>query len=160
MSGKFIGFEAYDVLGSERHDRIIGGSGGDTLNGGFGGDLLRGGAGVDLLIGGGSEQDWFVFTNLTDSTVGTPATIADFRSFGGADLIVSTAIDAIAATPENDAFGYVGLAAFTAAGQIRVAQDGVDAIVQIKAAGIGLAEMEIRLANFDAATLTAADFSL
>lgn len=159
MSGKFSGFEACDVLGSNRLDRIVGGSGGDTLNGGFGGDLLRGGAGVDLLIGGGSEQDWLVFANLSDFTAGRPATTADFGFGGGADLIGLTAIDANAATPENDAFGYVGLAAFTAAGQIRVAQDGVDAIVQINATGIGLAEMEIRLANFDAATLTAADFS-
>ena len=71
-----------------------------------------------------------------------------------------TAIDAVQSTAINDAFSFIGTAAFTAEGQIRVFQDGLHAVVQINTRGSDGVEMAIRLYQVDAATLSEADFLL
>jgi hypothetical protein len=70
-----------------------------------------------------------------------------------------TGIDAIAGGGD-DAFSFIGGAAFSAAGQIRVIQSGADTLIQFNIAGSDGAEMTILLANFTASKLTVGDFDL
>jgi Ca2+-binding RTX toxin-like protein len=114
--------------GGNGQDSLRGGGQNDLLLGGVGNDLLRGEADKDTLIGGtgvdtlagGAGNDVFRFTALTDSGAasGTRDRILDFAQ--GADTIDLAAIDANAGggTP-NDAFAFIGSAAFSAAGQVR-----------------------------------------
>jgi Ca2+-binding RTX toxin-like protein len=114
------GGNGIDTLrGGTENDLLLGNAGNDTLVGDAGADTLIGGAGVDSLAGG-AGNDVFRFTALTDSGVvlGTRDRILDFTQ--GADTIDLAAIDANAGggTP-NDAFAFIGSAAFSAAGQVR-----------------------------------------
>lgn len=113
------GAGADTVTGSAFGDFLFGNAGADRLRGGAGGDILRGGQGADLLAGG-AGADRFEFLALADSTR-APAgrdRIADFSAAEG-DRIGLSAIDAVAGTPANEAFAFIGTAAFSAAGQLR-----------------------------------------
>lgn len=117
--------------GGAGNDRIMGASGNDTLNGGDGNDVINGGIGNDLLIGnigndrifgstgadrmaGNAGADSFVFTALSDSTVSAAGrdTISDFTR-AQQDRIDLSALDANARVAGNQAFNYLGDAAFT-----------------------------------------------
>ncbi len=104
-----------DILyGGTGNDILFGRDGSDTLVGGGGDDRLDGGAGVDTLSGksgnniltGGAGRDIFIF-----DTLGAVDTITDFRS--GEDKLDFTRFDANSATPEIDAFKWIGSAAFS-----------------------------------------------
>ncbi len=158
------GAGADQVIGSARRDYVFGAAGSDTLSGGANSDELVGGAGTDRLTGG-AGSDSFTFVATGDSGPAAPDVVTDFRVVAGAgsafaDRIGLSLIDANAATPGNDAFAFIGAAAFTAAGQVRAIQQGADTLVQVNTAGAGGPEMVLRLAGFTAATLTAADFLL
>ena len=115
------------LSGGDGQDRLLGGDAMDLLDGGAGDDVLQGGKGSDR-IEGGAGGDIFVFATLADSRGLAlrsdggkilPDLIGDFSS--GVDKIDLSGIDAIAGTPLNDAFTYIGAAAFThQAGQLRV----------------------------------------
>ena len=150
FADKLIGFSGSDVLN---------GSGGDdTLWGGQGNDTLNGGTGHDTMLGG-LDTDTFVFTNSADSAAGTGRdSIGDFEH--AIDKIELFTIDAMSGTIENDAFIFIGAAAFgQIAGELRVtaAAPGVQ-IVEADLDGDGVADFEIAVTA--SATLTAADFIL
>jgi Ca2+-binding RTX toxin-like protein len=84
-----------------------------------GNDILIGGAGADRL-NGGPGADNFVYLSVGDSTISAPDRLEDFRH-SEADLIDLAAIDAKSATGADEAFTFVGSAAFTGtAGELRV----------------------------------------
>ena len=116
-------------------ENAIGGGGDDVISGNTVNNVLRGGGGNDRLTGGGGSDteeggagaDIFVFTSLGDSLNFVmrsdgkklvPDKLADFVS--GTDKIDLSAIDANAGTAGDDAFTFLGTAAFTGhAGELR-----------------------------------------
>ena len=101
------------INGNAGNNRLSGLTGNDTLNGGAGNDHLIGSAGADKMTGG-LGADSFVFIAHPESTVGSAGrdTITDF-SLAQHDLIDLRGIDANAARTGNQAFSYLGGAAFT-----------------------------------------------
>jgi Ca2+-binding RTX toxin-like protein len=99
------------LQGLAGNDKLNGGTGNDRLIGGTGNDLLTGGSGKDVMTGG-AGNDAFDFNRITDSgkTSLTRDAITDFTH--GHDKIDLKDIDAIAGTPANDAFKFIGTAAF------------------------------------------------
>lgn len=111
-----------NVAGSAFNDRLVGSNGANRLAGGDGNDVLRGAGGADRLIGG-AGRDVFELDTLSHSgiTSATRDVIADFER--GQDRIDLRGIDANGATGTNDAFAYIGTAAFSssdATGQLRL----------------------------------------
>lgn len=154
------------VTGSDLRDRIYGRTGDDRIDSGAGNDSLTGGIGLDTLRGG-DGADLFVFITPADtgSTDLTAEVIQDFTldpSSGVAfvDRLYVNDIDARAGNPGNDNFTFIGVAAFSAEGQIRVRQAGADTIVELNTTGTGGAEMMIRLVGVSAAQVETADFVL
>ena len=158
------GAGADTMVGSARGDYFTGDAGNDTMRGGAGADGLVGGLGADRLTGG-TGADTFVFGVVADSTVALRDVITDFTVNAAAgvafiDKLNLSLIDAKAGTVANDAFTFVGGAAFSAVGQVRAVQSGADTLVQVNTAGAGGAEMVVVLQGFQATSLTAADFWL
>ncbi len=125
---------------------LTGGSGNDLLNGGSGSDTLYGGLGADDLVGG-AGADAFVFKALADTTVSTSGrdTIFDFSGTGG-DRIDLSAIDANSAASGNQAFTYLGTAAFTGkAGELRYIKQASDTYVYGDTNGDKKADIAIHL---------------
>jgi serralysin len=108
-----IGSDFADVLtGDAGANSLAGGTGNDTLIGAAGNDSLNGGVGADVLTGG-SGSDIFLFGEL-----GFDDRITDFVS--GTDKIDLTLIDANANVAGNQAFAWIGNAAFSnVSGQLR-----------------------------------------
>jgi len=151
------------LIGGPGNDRLEGGSGNDRMEGGAGRDTLLGGTGNDTLIGatardilnGGAGRDTFVFRAIADSRpgAGNRDVIQDFTR--GQDRIDLSAIDANAGRGGDQAFKFVGGAAFSkAAGELRYA----GGIVRGDVNGDGRADFEIEIANM--ARLSAGDFIL
>lgn len=111
------------LLGGTGGDRLYGQSGNDRLNGGSGNDLINGGTGTDRLIGG-TGADTFVWNTITElspvNSTGAfvPDLVLDFNNSAGDRLDIS-GIDANTGVLGNQAFTFIGGAAFSAAGQIR-----------------------------------------
>jgi Ca2+-binding RTX toxin-like protein len=157
---------ANSLNGMAGNDVLFGEDGADTLNGGAGNDDLRGGANADIIIGGlgrdtlqgNAGYDDFVFNTVPESGV-SPAlrdTIIGFQH--NIDDIDLSTIDASAGTAGNNAFTFVGGAAFSAEGQIRVRQVGGDTYVDVNTTGATGVEMTIKLEGL--VTVTAVDFIL
>ncbi|TKB93287.1 MAG: calcium-binding protein [Nitrospira sp.] len=111
------------LSGLDGNDQLKGGSGNDLLDGGSGNDVLHGGSGADALIGG-LGADIFKYKSVSESPAGSGKdVIIDFNGLGTAvsDQIDLSTIDANALAAGNQAFTYIGGAAFTAAGQLRYA---------------------------------------
>ena len=119
-----------EITGTAKAEKLDGLAGNDLLKGLAGNDTLIGGAGFDTLVGdagadnltGGSEADIFKFTALSDSgiTSKTRDTITDFLS--GIEKIDLSAIDANEKLSGDQAFSFIGSAAFSktnATGQLR-----------------------------------------
>jgi Ca2+-binding RTX toxin-like protein len=111
-----VGSAFADMLrGSNAANRLEGDAGDDRLIGGKGDDILSGGPGADLLEGG-EGADLFVFR---DGDFGGDR-IADFNGASG-DRIDLSNIDADRGTSEDEAFSWIGTAAFSGiAGELRV----------------------------------------
>jgi Ca2+-binding RTX toxin-like protein len=123
--------------GGAGNDRLSVITGDYTLNGGTGNDelvaefssaTLNGGAGADTLIHSPSpfvEDDsalTFKYTSVNDTPSGSGRdTIIGFvgKGAGFGDVIDLSAIDANSMVTGNQAFTFIGTAAFTAAGQLR-----------------------------------------
>ncbi len=103
--------KAEKLDGLAGNDLIKGLAGNDTLIGGAGLDTLIGGAGADVLTGG-ADSDIFKFIALADSgiTSKTRDTITDFKSF--TDKIDLSVIDANEKITGDQAFTFIGTAAF------------------------------------------------
>jgi Ca2+-binding RTX toxin-like protein len=146
------------LSGADGDDFLFGGAGNDTLNGGAGNDILYGGLGADRLSGG-EDADQFVFQLPSHSppASGQSDVISGFER--GEDLIVLSRIDARSSTGGNEAFTFIGNAAFSnVEGQLRVVVSGSATTVQADINGDGVADLTLRLTG--AVNLTAADFIL
>lgn len=152
------GAAANYLTGGDGKDRLNGGEGNDSLDGGAGTDVLIGGLGADTLTGG-AKNDVFGYLALADS--GLDAISRDkIADLALEDRIDVSAIDAKAGTPADDAFAYIGEAAFSKEGQIRAYQDGANVIVEFNTAGATGAEMTLQLSNLALANLSAGQFLL
>jgi Ca2+-binding RTX toxin-like protein len=154
------------IQGADGNDFIDGLSGNDFLSDGSGNDVIKGGAGIDQLIGssgadkltGGTEADTFRYFNTADSGVGSVSrdVIADFVH--GQDKIDLESVDARVGTVGNQTFSFVGSAAFSAEGQVRVVTDGDHMLVQMNTSGTSGADSVIELTGN--INVTATDFTL
>ena len=168
--------EELDIFGSAKvtgtgsaiGNSIYGGSGVNTLKGmagddyivgGAANDLLTGGSGADLIYGqGGADQ--FIFSAVADFAV--PAaidTIGDFSHAQG-DRISLRTIDPDAVTAGDQAFSFVGTAAFTtdARFQVRLDVQGTNSVVQIDLNHDTVVDASILL--YGVTSLVAVDFIL
>jgi Ca2+-binding RTX toxin-like protein len=171
----FTGFERLigsfhnDTLtGSAASDTIQGGAGSDNIKGGTGADQLRGGAGTDTIDGGagrdvmfgGADADLFRFRSLADSAT-DPAlrdVIRDFQQ--GVDDIDVSLIDPKAGVAGDQAFAWLGNAAFSGGGASQLRWQALDGntLIQLDANGDKAADMSILLTG--TFTLAQTDFVL
>jgi Ca2+-binding RTX toxin-like protein len=137
---------------------MFGGAGDDRLGGGAKNDVIMGGQGADTLRGGGGN-DIFRYDSVTDSTAARPDNIQDFL---GGDRIDLSRIDARSGTAANDAFTFIGTAAFhNVAGELRaVSAFGNVWSVQGDIDGDGAADLEILVISSDSQPIVGADFVL
>ncbi|TXL71174.1 tandem-95 repeat protein [Vineibacter terrae] len=144
--------------GGGGNDTLNGGDGDDTLNGGAGNDTLLGGRGRDVLIGGaGADLFDFHAFNESGTTDATRDQIVGFER--GTDRIDLATIDANTAAAGNQAFAFIGGAAFHGvAGELRQQAFGADTIVSGDVNGDAVADFQIQLKG--AFALTASDFFL
>ena len=151
-----LGLLGSDALrGRNGNDVMCGGGGSDELIGGGGNDLLIGGLGADLMTGG-TGNDVFAYKEVSESSVGSGRDrITDFTQ--GQDKIDLSRIDAIAGGG-NDAFTFIGMKAFSAAGQLRQVDLGRSGImVEGDVNGDGKADFQIAI-QIPKLILTANDF--
>jgi Ca2+-binding RTX toxin-like protein len=152
------GFGADTIIGSTGANRIEGGDGNDSINAAGGDDTILGGDGQDTLLGAGGV-DVFAFESLLASTVAAPDLIDDFNR--ALEIIDVAAIDADALAAGDQAFAFIGNAAFAgSAPQLRFALDNVAGrtTVELRLAGSATPDMAITLDGLQA--LTAANFLL
>jgi serralysin len=116
-------------------------------------DALVGGGGADMMYGG-PDADWFFFESAAETSDGTwHDYLVDFSSAEG-DVIHLSAIDANTLIAGNQAFSYIGAAAFTGvAGQLNY----VGGFVQGDINGDRVADLRIEVNVF---SLSASDFVL
>jgi serralysin len=152
------------LLGKAGNDALSGGTGNDIMKGGTGDDRLFGGAGRDFLAGG-AGHDVFDFSTVTDSgkTAATRDVITGFVHL--LDDINLVKIDASTKAAGNQAFTFIGKAAFHhVAGELHYVQTNAagtandKTIISGDTNGDGLADFTIALTGLK--TLTAADFIL
>ena len=150
-----FGLAGHDVLsGLGGADLLDGGSGHDQLNGDAGNDVLVGGAGRDEMTGG-AGADTFRFLELADSVADANRDlIVDFNR-SQSDRIDLSAIDANIDAVGDQAFAFIGGAAFgRVAGQLRFSAG----IVQADVDGDGRADLEIAVRGVT--SLLSSDFTL
>lgn len=136
---------------------LFGGQGNDVLIGGRGSDMLRGNVGADVLDGG-AGADVFRYQFVAESDAAGRDTIVGFAP--GSDRIDLSRIDANSRADGNQAFTFIGSAAFSpgVAGQLRVYQDGGSWFVEGDVDGDGVADLIIQV-NTDGQPLTGNDFT-
>ncbi len=124
-----------NLKGDRGGNRIYGGDGDDRIDGGWGDDILGGGGGADRLTGG-RGRDTFLF----DTVETARDIITDFNARD--DTIDLSGMDAVKGTFDDDAFTFIGNAAFSSvAGQLRFANGLIEGDVD----GDGLADFTIQL---------------
>jgi serralysin len=123
------GITKLNLIGNASANILTGNDAGNLLDGKAGDDLLIGGAGHDILIGGlgsdtlsgGLGADIFRFDSLKELGLGARRDIiTDFNSSQG-DRIDLSRIDANSLLKGHNAFTFIGNAEFSAAGQLRFA---------------------------------------
>lgn len=148
-----------DTINGDRGDDTLNGlAGNDILNGGTDNDILFGGDGNDVLIGGlgsdrltgGTGEDIFRYTSTTESgtVTRTRDTITDF--IVGTDIIDVSAIDANTTVGGNQAFTFIGTAAFSALGQVRY----TPGVLEFNSIGNNVLDMSIALTGNPLITAT------
>jgi hypothetical protein len=141
---------------------IYSGAAQDVLTGGSGNDTFYGGGLSDTLTGG-AGNDTFAYTSTSNSILGYSDVINDFTL---GDLIGLSAIDANSTTVGDDAFNFIGTAAFTGSGAASAGELRFQNIiattwqVQGDTNGDGTADLVISVNVTDADPITAADFVL
>ncbi|TMJ13068.1 MAG: hypothetical protein E6G94_12490 [Alphaproteobacteria bacterium] len=127
----------------------------NVITGNSGDNLLVGGLGADTLDGGGGS-DIFSYGATAESTTAAQDLI---KGFDSGDKIDLSRIDAIEGTGANDAFTFVGAAAFTGtAGELRAYQSGSDWFVEADTNGDGAADLVIGVHTDNAYSLSGVDF--
>jgi serralysin len=143
------------ILGNSGANLLYGRDGNDTINGNGGNDLLYGENGNDSLDAGegqdrfygGAGADEFIFNDgdFAGLAGSTADRILDYNHAEG-DLIDLGGVDANAGLGGDQAFAFIGSAAFTgAAGELRYFQSGGTTYVQGDTNGDGLADFLIRV---------------
>jgi Ca2+-binding RTX toxin-like protein len=127
--------------------RLFGGSAADVIKGGAGNDLIYGGLGADQLTGGGGA-DTFRYQGAAESTAMALDVIQDFVS--GSDKLDLGRVDANSLVAGDQAFSFIGAAAFSAhgaasAGELRVFQSQGTWFVAGDTDGDGTADLLISL---------------
>jgi Ca2+-binding RTX toxin-like protein len=153
------GTAAINLTGNNLVNTVVGNNGDNALNGGGGGDTLIGARGVDILTGG-SGADRFLWRDTTESGVDarTADTIVDFDPLAG-EIIDLSGIDAAAHAAGNQAFTFIGAAAFSGTpGEINFVQVNGDTIIQLQTDQAVDVEMAIRIPGI--VTLDASMFLL
>jgi len=114
------GAPGLDLSGNGLANAITGGDGDDVIAGGGGADLLQGGLGADI----------FALLALADSKVALAGrdTIGDFSALAG-DLVGLAGLDANTGLGGDQAFAFIGAAAFSGAGQVRAEVVGGNTII-------------------------------
>ena len=136
--------------------RIDAGLGDDSVTGSAGEDRIALSDGRDVLAGG-TGADVFVFERLAQSRVAAADLIADYVA--GEDRIDLTALDASTRTAGDQAFAFVGTAAFTGvAGELRYDVSGGVTSVSGDINGDRRADFQLDLKG--ALALTETDFLL
>jgi hypothetical protein len=164
INGSRLGAEeSLAFNGSDESDgtfRIFGGMGNDVLVGGAGNDLIYGGLRGDTLTGG-AGNDIFRYQSVLESNVSERDGIQDFNA---GDLIDLSRIDANMLIDGNQAFSFIGNAAFSnTAGELRfenISLGGPIWLVQGDVDGDGVSDLEIVLVINPADPITASDFIL
>ena len=145
------------VFGRDGHDNIQGMAGDDELYGEGGNDTITGGAGADRLSGG-LGKDQFTYNSASESSGAAIDMITDFSRSQG-DKISLSAIDANSLVSSNQAFTFIGSAAFSnVAGQLRYETSGGVTTISGDINGDGVADLQIQLSGSIA--LIASDFIL
>lgn len=154
LNNVLTGNTANNVLrGLSGIDTLNGMDGNDTLDGGDANDVLIGGNGKDFLTGG-NGADRFDFNTLLESQFGTNRdVIYDFSHLQGDRIDLST-LDANSGMAGDQAFSFIGNAAFNAAGQVRY--DAGSGIIQCNVDGNLSADFEIGMVGVS--QLVIADF--
>jgi Ca2+-binding RTX toxin-like protein len=116
-----IGTANVNLTGSIDNNRIIGNDGNNVIDGGYRKDTMTGGGGADMFAWNSVyEMGWFNF----DSDI-----VTDFAPH--LDLLALNLIDADETVAGDQAFTFIGTAAFTAPGQINFATNGTDTFIQL-----------------------------
>jgi serralysin len=145
------------LYGNEGANRITGGRGADGLAGNGGNDVLYGGSWGDHLYGG-AGADTFLFKAGSESAGSSYDTIFDFFASEG-DRIDLSAIDANIFSGGDQAFSFVGTAAFSGnSGELRFVLLSSDTYIYADVDGDKIADLKVRLD--DAMTLTDGYFVL
>ncbi|KQS96672.1 MULTISPECIES: calcium-binding protein [unclassified Rhizobium] len=157
-----------ELQGSEFSDKLYGNGsanglaglkGNDVVDGGGGNDIIYGDAGADDLTGG-TGKDTFAYFAASDSKVAASGrdTIFDFSASQG-DKIDLSDIDAISKSTKDDAFTFIGTAAFHGkAGELRYVKQSSDTYVYADINGDKTADFAIHFD--DALTLSKGYFVL
>ena len=153
-SDRLIAIE--NITGSGFDDVLRGSAGTNVIDGGDGADRIIGLGGADRLTGG-AGADAFVFTSIGDSLPGAPDVITDFTS--GSDRIDLSGIDAMLGRSGNQHFAFIGGAAFTGPGQLRIEAAAGGGFTIFGNVDADLAP-DFAVSAFAGAPLTAADFVL
>ena len=137
--------EAFDLAGTANFD-LVGNGFGNTIRGNNGQNTLVGGLGLDTLIGnGGGDVFAWRSTAETGATTGTADVVGgDFNPLVG-DLLAFNLIDANETLAGDQAFTFIGAGSFTAAGQIRSFNNGVDTFIELNTDGDITAEAMVRV---------------
>lgn len=135
-------------------EEAIGGAGADLIAGNDSTNRLTGGGGADVFVYTGADAQ--MWTPRSDGKKMLPDFLADFTS--GADRIDLSGIDAVTAWAGDDAFHFIGTAAFGhVAGELRWELIAGRSWVMADIDGNGLADLQISTAS---QVLTVADFIL
>jgi serralysin len=137
------GNAAINANGNALNNYLVGNDVANLISGFDGNDWLVGGLGQDTLVGG-NGADRFDFNALPESLAGDDRdAITDFSHAQG-DLVDVSGIDANSSLASDQAFSFIGAAAFgLLAGQLRFAANILAGDVN----GDGTADFEIQLAG-------------
>ncbi|CAH0150237.1 calcium-binding protein [Roseomonas sp. CECT 9278] len=165
----YVGSGNFAGTGHSSAETIYGGAGADTLRGVAGNDDLRGGDGADVLVGGagadtltgGAGADTFRYEVASEPGLAANADrVLDFTQADG-DLINLSAIDANTTVGGDQAFSFIGTAAFASGtrGQLRF-ENRVDGNTWVQADLDGNQVADFEIVLIGSKTLTAGDFVL
>ncbi len=133
--------EIQNLTGSAFDDILWGNFGTNVIDGGAGNDVLIGRGGVDYLVGG-AGNDIFDYNAITESQSGIG--VDDILDFELGDLIDVSSIDADTTTAGNQAFTFIGSAAFSGtAGELRAVINASYSAIIADVDGDGLEDFRI-----------------
>jgi Ca2+-binding RTX toxin-like protein len=141
-------FNIDNLTGSIHADELWGDRNANIINGNDGNDSLKGYGGADTLVGD-AGADKFIWNSTSETGVSVPTMdlISDFN-FAQGDRISLTGVDANALVSGNQAFTFIGQAAFSGApGEVNFVHIGNETIIQMQTGQDADVEAAIRLAG-------------